>query len=174
MQFNNATAKTSGAYQKFLLSFSRLEYLTEELRFYAGVSSQFAPQNLDSSEKFSLGGPYGVRAYPVNEALGDQGYLLNFELRYKIYNNVDVTGFIDHGGIVLHANPWANSNPGIPAQYTLSGGGVGLNWSIPGDFIVRGTLAQRIGSNPAHTIDGYDGDGTLKTPHFWVMLSKSF
>jgi hemolysin activation/secretion protein len=49
-----------------------------------------------------LGGPNAVRAYPVNEALGDQGYLLNFELRFRVYTDVDVIGFIDHGGIVLH------------------------------------------------------------------------
>jgi hypothetical protein len=51
---------------------------------------------------------------------------------------------------------------------------VGINWSLPGIFMVRGTLAQRIGNNPAHILGGYDSDGTLKTLHFWMMLSKSF
>ena len=173
-QLNNATAKTAGAYQKFLLNFSRLQNISEHLRFFAGLSGQMAPKNLDSSEKFSLGGPYGVRAYPVNEALGDQGYLMNFELRYDVYEHVELIGFIDHGGIGLHVDPWTGSNPGVPNQYTLSGGGVGINWSIPGNFIVRGSLAQRIGANPGQSANGYDSDGTSKTPHVWVSLSKFF
>ena len=153
---------------------SRLQTLSENWRFFAGINSQLATKNLDSSEKFSLGGPYGVRAYPVNEALGDQGYIMNFELRYRVYSNVDLIGFVDHGGIDLHVNPWLNSNPGVPGFYTLSGGGIGLNWTVPGNFMIRGSMAQRIGLNPARSAAGYDSDGTLKTPHFWLTLSKSF
>ena len=173
-QQNDATAKASGSYQKFLVKLSRLQNLTDDIRFFVGFNSQLATKNLDSSEKLSLGGPYGVRAYPINEALGDQGYVLNMELRYRAYNNIDVIGFIDQGGIDLHVTPWANSNPGVPGHYSLSGGGVGINWTVPNNFIIRGSMAQRIGNNPARTVAGYDSDGTLKTPHFWLTLSKSF
>lgn len=171
---NRATARAGGAYQKFALNLSRLQNLTDKLRMYAGVSGQLATKNLDSSEKFSLGGPFGVRAYPVNEALGDEGYLMNFELRYEVYEHVELVGFIDHGGITLHNDLWPNATEGVPNHYTLSGGGVGINWTVPGNFMIRGSIAQRIGSNPARSGDGNDSDGTYKTPHFWVSLSKSF
>lgn len=172
--FNRSTAQAGGAYQKFSLNFSRLQSLTDTLRFYAGFNGQLATKNLDSSEKFSLGGPFGVRAYPVNEALGDEGYLMNFELRYEVYEHVELVGFIDHGGITLHNDPWPDANSGVPSHYTLSGGGIGINWVVPGNFVIRGSMAQRIGVNPARSVDGTDSDGTNKTPHFWVSLSKSF
>ena len=151
-----------------------MQSLTDTLRFYGGFNGQLATKNLDSSEKFSLGGPFGVRAFPVNEALGDEGYLMNFELRYEVYEHVELVGFIDHGGITLHNNPWPDANTGVPNHYTLSGGGVGINWVVPGNFVIRGSMAQRIGSNPARSLDGSDSDGTHKAPHFWVSLSKSF
>jgi len=171
---NRATARAGGAYQKFSLNASRLQSLTDKLRFYAGVSGQLATKNLDSSEKFSLGGPFGIRAYPVNEALGDEGYLMNFELRYEVYEHVELVGFIDHGGITLHNDLWPNATEGGPNHYTLSGGGFGINWVVPGNFVIRGSVAQRIGANPARSADGNDSDGTYKTPHFWVSLSKAF
>ncbi|NJA08221.1 ShlB/FhaC/HecB family hemolysin secretion/activation protein [Methylococcaceae bacterium WWC4] len=171
---NRATARAGGAYQKFSLNASRLQGLTDKLRLYAGFSGQLATKNLDSSEKFSLGGPFGIRAYPVNEALGDEGYLMNFELRYEVYEHVELVGFIDHGGITLHNDLWSNATEGVPNHYTLSGGGVGINWTVPGNFVIRGSVAQRIGANPARSTDGNDSDGTYKTPHFWVSLSKAF
>jgi len=37
---------------------------------YGRVSAQWASKNLDSSQKFGLGGPNGVRAYPSGEGYG--------------------------------------------------------------------------------------------------------
>ena len=48
-----------------------------------------------SAERFSLGGPTGVRAYPVGEALGDTGYVFQAEYRYLI------PGFKIAGGDVI-------------------------------------------------------------------------
>ena len=43
---------------------------------------------LDSAENFSLGGLYGVRAYPSGEATGAQGQLVSMELRYLLNANL--------------------------------------------------------------------------------------
>ena len=171
--FDQVTARTQGSYQKFTLAFSRLQKVWGPFSFWANFVGQLSTKNLDSSEKFSLGGPYGIRAYPVNEALADEGYLMNFELRYDVYNNVQLVGFIDHGGVTLHNNPWVGIGTG-PNDYTLSGGGFGVNWIAPGDFSVKLSVAQRIGSNPAASIKGRDVDGTYDTPRFWAQLSKYF
>ncbi len=173
--------KTAGSYQKFTLAFSRLQKVWGPFSFWANFLGQLSTKNLDSSEKFSLGGPYGVRAYPVNEALADEGYLMNFELRYDVYNNVQLVGFIDHGGVNLYNNPWngmnSSANPALNS-YTLSGGGFGINWIAPGDFSVKLSVAQRIGNNPNFntTTSGSrtDVDGTYDTPRFWAQLSKYF
>jgi len=169
----NSGPRTAGSYQKFTLAFSRLQKVYGPVSFWANFVGQLSTKNLDSSEKFSLGGPFGVRAYPVNEALADEGYLMNFEMRYDVYNNVQLVGFIDHGGVTLHNNPWPGIGPG-PNNYTLSGGGFGINWISPGDFAVKLSVAQRIGSNPNPQANGRDVDGTYDTPHFWAQLSKYF
>jgi len=191
-----ATAQTAGNYQKVTFTFSRLQYVADRFNFWANFAGQIATKNLDSSEKFSLGGPYGVRAYPVNEALADEGYLMNFEMRYdvckfrvcdtpygNIFENVQLVGFIDHGGVTLHSNTWGNSNNTFsstgqvgtaPNNYTLSGGGFGINWISPGDFALKFSVAQRIGTNPYRSANGGDVDGTHNTPQFWAQLSKYF
>ncbi len=171
------TARTQGSYQKFTLAFSRLQKVYGPFSFWSNFVGQLSTKNLDSSEKFSLGGPYGVRAYPVNEALADEGYLMNFELRYDVYNNVQLVGFVDHGGVTLHNNPWLGIDNGLGNfnnSYTLSGGGFGVNWISPGDFAVKLSVAQRIGTNPGASSKGRDVDGTYDTPHFWAQLSKYF
>lgn len=171
------TANTNGAYQKFNFALSRLQQLPAKLSFWSGFYGQIATRNLNPSEKFALGGPNGVRAYPVNEALGDEGYLMKFELRYEVYQNVQLVGFIDHGGITLHNNVWDgwNNNSLTPNNYTLSGGGVGVNWVEAGNFAVNLSIAQRIGSNPGRNrLTGTDNDGSYNTPQFWAQLNKYF
>ncbi len=174
-QLDQATSRAAGSYQKFSFNASRLQKLPGEFSFWANFIGQLATKNLDSSEKFSLGGPYGVRAYPINEGLGDEGYLMNFELRYEVYPNVQLVGFFDHGGTTLHNTPWLGSAGTGPNHYTLSGGGFGINWISPGDFAVKLSIAQRIGNNPQRNLfNNTDNDGSHDTPHFWAQLSKYF
>ena len=149
-----------------------MQQLPGDFSFWTDISGQMATRNLYSGEKFALGGPYGVRAYPVNEGLGDEGYLAKFELRYKAHDYVQLIGFVDTGGTTLHSNPWSPST--TPNHYTLSGGGVGINLTIPNQFQLNFSVAQRIGSNPATSTAGKDNDGSKHTPHFWLQLSKFF
>lgn len=48
---------------------------------YARLSGQQASHNLDSSQKFLLGGPAGVRAYDIGAGAVDNGIMSTFELR---------------------------------------------------------------------------------------------
>jgi hypothetical protein len=70
------------------------------------VSGQTASKNLDSSEKFSLGGINGVRAYPQGEASGDEGYRGTVELRHNVMPNVQATVFYDWGKVTINRNPF--------------------------------------------------------------------
>ena len=62
-----AGLNTQGSFARVNAGFSRLQYLPYGFSLYANASGQWASKNLDSSEEFSLGGPYGVRAWPVGE-----------------------------------------------------------------------------------------------------------
>src|SRR5262249_40951483 len=81
---DETTAQTNGGYTKAAYSCARLQRLGQTLFLYAALVGQVASKNLDSSEKFGLGGPFGVRAYPTGEATGDEGLLVNLELRRDV------------------------------------------------------------------------------------------
>ena len=166
--------RTNGAFQKITVNGSRLQSLGDRFSLWINFTGQYSEdKNLDSSEKFSLGGPYGVRAYPVNEALADNAYLLNVELRYALGSHLQLVGFIDNGGVNLYKRQWNGSGSTVN-NYCLSGGGLGLNWIDSGNFAVKLTAAQRIGHNPNPGTGGGDVDGTHRTPHFWVELVRFF
>ena len=109
-----AITKTEGSYTRFNLGLARLQRLFDRVSINASYSGQFSLNNLDSSEKFNLGGPGGVRAYPVGEASGDEGNLFNVDLRFDLplpaaLGSLQLSGFYDAGQITLHKEQWPNS-----------------------------------------------------------------
>lgn len=175
------TAQSNGSYTKASYNASRLQWVTDRVSVYGAFSGQFASKNLDSSEKFILGG-LGVRAYPVGEAPGDEGYLLNLEARYNMpgidIGELQLVGFVDHGGVTLHKKTWTNWQPtglpNYPNSYSLSGAGVGVNFQKVGLFSMRASYARKIGSNPATDTLGRDSDNTSDPGRFWVQATTAF
>ena len=173
--------RTAGSYSKVNYNASRLQRIDDVWSVYANFTGQSANKNLDSSEKFVLGG-MGVRAYPQGEAAGDSGSLLNLEARYNIpgfaLGNLQLVGFYDYGSIKLHRTTWAGWQPiGLPNfsnSYSLSGVGFGLNIYKENDFSVRSSVAWKVGSNPGRDAIGRDSDGESKGVRFWLQLSKQF
>ena len=66
-------------FTKLSFSYSRLQPLSELQSLIFTFRGQNSSDSLVSLEKFSLGGPDTVRAYPVAEALMDSVYLLSVE-----------------------------------------------------------------------------------------------
>lgn len=173
---DQATAHTQGVYDKHNFSLARLQKLTDNFSFYASAYGQFASKNLASAEKFILGGPNGVRAYPIGEAIGDSGWLANFELRYDLpfytqYGNLQLIGFFDTGHITLHEKRWAydvNSLSGRN-EYSLSGSGIGINYTRDSRFAIRTTWSHTIGDNPGRSTYDLDSDGKRDDNRFWLQ-----
>lgn len=171
---DHVTAKTEGGFAKVNLEAGRLARISDtSWSYYTAFRGQLASKNLDSAEKFQLGGPSGVRAYPVGEGLGDDGWLATAELRRSMGNillgEVEVFGFADVGGITQYHDPWSGAlASGRPNTYTLSGAGLGA--SISGK---RGSLsitaAHKIGSNPNPTAGNNDVDGTNDQARIWII-----
>lgn len=97
--------------EKINPSVVRLQRLTDRISLYGQVQGQWSDGNLDSSEKISLGGAYGVRAYPEGEAQGDQGYVANVELRYALTEIAQLFTFVDHGEVLLNKDTWVRRKP---------------------------------------------------------------
>lgn len=169
-----ATTQTHGSFTKLRFALSRQQALTSDLSLYALLTGQFASKNLDSSEKFYLGGAYGVRAYPANEGGGSEGALLNLELRWRAMNNLVVIGFYDWGSVKINRN---NAFAGAPARnrYDLDGLGTSVAWIGPGGLTLKGTYARRLGNNPNRdATTGKDQDGSLDKNRVWLTVSLPF
>ena len=168
-----ASSQTDGSYSKLRYALSRQQVLTKELYFFASLAGQWANKNLDSSEKFYLGGASGVRAYPSNEGIGTQGRLVNLELRWKLPQGFALTGFYDWGQVTVNRN---NDFSGAPAfnDYALKGAGLALAWQSGNGSSLRATWARRIGDNPNPTASGSDQDGTLLKNTFWLSAGLPF
>lgn len=128
-----AGAQSTGRYGTLNLDLQRNQRLSSRWSLLLSAHAQLASRNLDSYQKFTLGGPGGVRAYPAGEGTGDEGWLTSVELSYKVDTMVIPSVFYDLGGVTINKHPYldgANSR-------VLRGYGVGVHGS-------RGTLAWSI------------------------------
>ncbi|MCA6215647.1 ShlB/FhaC/HecB family hemolysin secretion/activation protein [Ideonella sp. B7] len=172
-------AGTQGSYQKLSWRLARTQTLPglADWSVLLAANGQFATANLDSSEKFILGGPSGVRAYPVGEASGDEGTLLNLELRRDV-RAFDLRGqalvFFDAGWVTQHHNLWSGALPeGQANRYTLTGAGLGFN--LAGErWNLRSAWAHVIGRNPGRSATGLDADGRAARSRAWVQLNVAY
>lgn len=151
VQTDEATTRSEGNFYKFVLGFQRQQRVVEALRLTLNYTGQLAGQNLDSSEKFSVGGLTGVRAYPPGEAAGDDVQLAQAELRYAagsvLGGQLTPVAFIDYAHSRINHRTWA----GFTGDNTreLAGWGAGLEWSMTAQFFTRGWYARKIGNEPA-------------------------
>ena len=88
------SAHSNGTFSKLVYSLSRQQRVSENYSVLLALSGQQASKNLNSSEKFSLGGANGVRAYPQGEASGDEGMLLNLEARRSLNEQLHSGGVL--------------------------------------------------------------------------------
>lgn len=170
LTIDEATAQSDGLYNKIGFSAMRLQNLTESFSLYASIYGQFAFDNLDVSEKMELGGMYAVRAYPEGEAYADEGYVLTVEARMKLPKffermpgQLQLIGFADTGSVRINQDPWTDEDN----TRTLSGAGVGLNWSETNNFMVRAYYAFKLGNEDATSAPDKSG-------RFWIQLVKYF
>lgn len=174
---DQAGPEAAGGYGKATLSFFRLQNLyKDKTSLHLIFNGQVAGKNLDSSEKFSLGGPAAVRALPPNEGSGDEGFTISAEIHQQLSEQFQLFGFYDYGWIQQHHDTYPGwySEKGAPNCFDVDGIGIGLAWNKMGSWSIKGTIAQRLRSNPAMTVTGDDSDGTRREPRFWIQATYSF
>ncbi|MHB8948553.1 MAG: ShlB/FhaC/HecB family hemolysin secretion/activation protein [Rhodoferax sp.] len=162
---NNNPGEINGSFNKLAFNLSRLQRVTDTVTLSAVASGQLASTALDSSEQMELGGMYNVRAYPEGEGYGDEGVVLNLEARMQVPKFSDsmpgqlqLIGFVDAGTVRAH-----NADD----RRTLSGAGVGLNWSDTNNFMVRAYYAFKLGDEAATSAPDKSG-------RFWIQAVKYF
>ncbi|MCK9285775.1 MAG: hypothetical protein M0P39_16015 [Rhodocyclaceae bacterium] len=172
-----AARRVEGDYDKIAYSLGHLRPLGQEWSLNAILRGQFAGKNLDSSERFSLGGASGVRAYPVGEGTGDEGWLLNLNFQRLLADKLAATLFLDAGGITVNRNlyaGWNAGNPRLTNRYELAGIGAGLDWRLADNVLLNATLASPLGSNPGRDTNNKNADGRKDNMRVWLSLNAQF
>lgn len=169
-----------GGFTRLNWNVSRLAPITADGRWswLASFSGQYTNSTLDSVEKFQLGGPNGVRAYPVGEGLGDQGMLATLEVRRALattrLGDLGVFGFIDAGQITQFRKLGPGDQLFGPNRYSLKGYGVGAELAKSETGSLRVVFAKKAGSNPNPTANGTDNDGQNKSARVWIFGNIQF
>lgn len=155
-----------GDYSKLSGQLERVQSLDGSARWslFGKLAWQAAGgKNLDSSEKFALGGASAVRAYPVGERPSDDAVLASVELRYNPAPAWQLFALYDaaQGQAAHQPLPTDAGN-----QRSLSGWGLGLFYQRAA-FMGRVTLAWR--GEPAPAAAEPD-----RTPRLWLQLGYTF
>ncbi len=166
-QLDDAGPRTGGGFTKFGYTASRLQPIAGPLSGFVSLAGQRAGKNLDSSEKFLVGGPFGVRAYPVGEAPSDDAFIATGELRYRVaqapFDGLELAAHLDHGQGHLNHNAFA---PGAHVR-VLTGAGLGLNFTSSSGWLLRAAWSWRLSHQPATSDTPRSGRG-------WLQLAKFF
>ena len=149
----------SGAFTKANANITAVQALGHSVDILFKGQGQMASKNLDSSERFYLGGAQGVRAYPQGEASGDQGILGTAELRYHTpVRGLTLSCYLDGGEVRLQKSGTGTTS--------LMGWGIGVSYSKPNSWFARLDYARRIGG------DANLSDAAKAKDRTWFILGK--
>ena len=175
---NNYGQYTDPSYSKFNFSLSRNQQLvSDQTVLVASLSGQRAANNLDTVERFFLGGPNGIRAYPSSQGSGDHGAMLNLEVQQQLPQGVIGYIFYDKGWVQQYQSESVYQQ--VNAQYfkaanrySLAGYGIGAKYTYQ-SFTINGFYAAPLGGNPLYRYNGTDyvkqnNDGRNGN-YFWVQ-----
>ena len=173
---DNNGPQTSGNFLKLNVNASRsqnLEFLPKTTWLMI-ANGQIANKNLNSSEQLYLGGPYAVRAYPVTQGGGSQGFIFTNELQYQVNNQLQVGVFGDVGYIQQFISTYPNWQGLTNAENNYNLYAVGLTTKFSWERLtINGVLAIRMGDNPLYNSYGQqvNADGANRNIQGWIRLA---
>lgn len=167
------TANAVGDFARATWALARTQALVSSVSVRMSVYGQWAQKNLDSSQKFSIGGADSVRAYRASVLSGDSGAFGGLELRYILpmpqalqsAGSWQLVAFVDSAIVQTNKNPWSSGS----GEASLSDAGVGLNWQGPDGVSGRIFIASSLGELPMQ-LAGSESTHT----NAWVEISWAF
>ena len=174
------TTKTAGSYTKVNYSLSRYQNLVGDFSSKISVDGQWASKNLDTSEKYFLGGPYSMAGYPVGQIAGDDAFVFYADLRYDFHNvpwggDFQVNTFYSYGWAKILKKPddyvAYYSLDGENNEMTLQTVGLGFSQTWTEQAVVRVMVGKQIGTNEYRTIsinNNLDYDQSDSDYRAWV------
>jgi hemolysin activation/secretion protein len=156
-------SRAAGRFGKANITLLRMQNLPGPFMLSAQFNAQLASKNLDSSEKFSLGGPFGVRAFANGAASGDEGWQGSLDLRYLPFPGLQLAAFFDKGAVRLSKRPWASGRN----SQQLSAMGISLI-QTGRQHQVTLTAAWPLEQN------NYQQEGPKREPRLWFQATRLF
>ncbi len=181
-QLDNAAASQDAAGPGTVGGFSKLkadlvsQWATPVGVLLLGLEGQHAFQNLDPTEELAVGGPYGVRAYPVGEGSIDSGMLFRAELSRPVGSwsgwAIDGGIFADYGLL----RPNREDYPGYvgPGTYHLGGWGFMVTARNEQGYFLKSFITNSLGSNDGADVNGNDADGRSSDWRVWAQAGFTF
>lgn len=171
------TRQSASQFSKITYQLSHLLPLANTWSLNSSLRGQFADKNLDSSERMSLGGPNGVRAYPVADATGDEGQIFSVSFDKALKDKLTARLFVDAGTITVNHSTWDGWNsadPTLKNSYHLIGAGISLDWRISAEALLTCSIATPIGNHPGSNAQDKNSDGSTIGPRGWLNLIVRF
>lgn len=164
---NNSPGAVHGGYNKLSWDIQRRQFLNEKQSLLGKIRGQMPSKNLDGSEQLSLGGPNGVRGYPVGYSPSDTAMIASAEWQYAMGEvgqgfSLVPSAFIDYSFSRDSKSPKAGNSQNL---WSL---GVGVMAYRPGKAQISLMLARRGAfDDPLNTEDN-------DRYRFWVQAVFSF
>jgi hemolysin activation/secretion protein len=173
--FEAAGPKTDGGFARFNFRLQRLQHIAGPWSAFASIIGQLASGNLDSSQRFYLGGATSLAGYPVGEASGDQGAEVHLELRRDFAapwgGNLQAGLFYGQGWLRQLKDPWFPLDNNI----TLKTAGLQLTQTIQRTWVIRGLVGYQFGpESPIEKITGNNSDGRDQSYRAWFQVIRYF
>ena len=181
--FDDRNVGTDGSFFKLNFDVSRLQHLVGNWSASGRLAGQAATTNLDSSQKFFIGGPFSVPGYPVGEMSGDFGVNLQADLRYDIRSipwggDLQVSTFATAGWIRLYQDTWdgwQGENRIISNNMELYSWGLAATQTWPSGVVLRSSIGRQIGNNDARNpLNGKDTDQSGDDYRAWFQVIYYF
>jgi hemolysin activation/secretion protein len=161
-----AAPETNGGFRKTSITLSRQQTINKEVSASVQLSHQLANKNLDSSEKFSAGGPSTMPGYANGVGSADIGNLLRLNLRWQANPDVALGFFVNKAQLRLSRSPAASlttSNYKVLRDYGFS-----TDWNIGKGLSTNLFLASAdITDDSTPIVPG----GDFFRPRLWISLA---
>jgi hemolysin activation/secretion protein len=176
---DDTTIKSQGGYAKISMYTVLIKPLPiKQTNLLLSFNGQLASKNLNTAEMLYLGGPYGVRAYPVSQGGGSQGAVISAEVNRVFENKIEVGAFLDAGFIQQYKHTYEEWKGLTNADnfYALYATGLNAKYNYKKKAEISSTLAYRLNDNPLFTSTGeqLNLDNHERRVQFWLKGSLYF
>ena len=162
---------TDGNFSKVVLTIQREQNITNSISLQSQLIMQQALNNLDGSEKFSIGGPSTMPGYASGEASGDNAALLKLKVNWHIRQDTAISFFADFAHIKAALHPVAasdcNADPNVTNNRChFSDAGFSVDWQGEKGITASMLMAWAITEKPNPADD--------KSPRIWANLGYNW